>query len=182
MAAALPAIAIGTAIAGTGIAVAGSIKQGNAAYQSGMYQAAISEQNAHLAEQQAAVAIQEGRVQEMEVRRDSALLRGQQTAMLAAMGQVVGEGTAAAILEDTTVQGEVDALTTRRAAQREAIGLRLQAQDLRNEATLNRMGASSARTAGFYNAAGTLLSGASQVASQAYTFKTTSFKPKTGTP
>lgn len=172
---------IGATVLGGGVAAAGNIKSGNAQYQAGMYQAAISENNAKLAEQQAAESIQQGRVEEMQVRRDAAMLRGNQRATLAALGQVVDEGTAASIVEDTLVQGQVDALTTRRNAQREALGFRIQAQDFRNEAQLNRMGAKSARTAGFYNAGASLLGAAGQAGTQAYQFKQTSFKPKTGT-
>lgn len=180
MAAALPWIAVGAAGAGTALSAAGSIKSGNAAYQAGHYQAAVNENNARLAESQAQEALDQGKVEEERVRRETAALIGQQRAVLAGLGQALGVGTGADIVADSAMLGEVDAITTRRNASRAALGFRIEAQNFRNEAQLNRMGASSARTAGLLGASGTLLSGIGDAASTSYKFKQTSFRNPTG--
>lgn len=172
----LAVVAMGAAAAGSAVSAVGSIKQGNAAYQAGYYQAAVSDNNAKIAEAQAGEAIRQGDVEQERIRREVAQTTGQQRAILAGLGQALNVGTAAQITADTAQAGALDVATIRRNAEREALGFHIDAQNFRSDAQLQRMGASSARTAGYYGAAGSLLSGVSNTASMGAKFKETSFK------
>lgn len=93
------------------------------------YQSAVARNNAITAEYQAQDAVKRGEVAEAEQRRRTAMMKGSQTARLAANGLDISEGSALNILSDTDWMGEQDALTVRDNASREAWGLRQQGQN-----------------------------------------------------
>ncbi len=106
-----------------------------------------------------------GNEEEGKHRTDVRRLTGSQRARLAAQGIDIGEGSAALLQGETAVLGEVDAMTIRNNARREAFGLRTQADLVRrggaNQAAGYRNEAASARNQSF----STLLTGAAQLGS-----------------
>lgn len=133
-------------------AAAGAEAQGN-------YEAGILEQNASLADQQRADALARGREAELQQRRGTRGMIGAQRAAIAASGVSVGSGSALDVQTDTAHLGELDALTLRNNAAREAWGFDVQAADLRAKAAMAAAGgrntAQSLRNASY----GTILTG-----------------------
>ena len=98
--------------------------------QEGKYQKAIMEQNARISEMQADDAIERGKFDEHAHRLSVRQLIGAQKASFGAQGiEIDAEESTGAVLLSTTAQGELDALTIRNNAAREAWGYRVQAQN-----------------------------------------------------
>jgi hypothetical protein len=89
---------------------------------------------------------------------------------MAANGVDLSEGTPLNILTDTDYFSAIDTNTIRNNAEREAWGHREQGKGASAQASLAR--AQGASQSGLFNAAGTLLSGASAVADKWYRYKT----------
>ena len=155
---------------GQGLQIGGVLTQAFGAYQQSQaqqqayaYQAAVAANNAAAAEIAAQDALRRGQKEEQNVRLKTAALRGSQRASLAARGIDLGEGSALDILTTTDFMGERDALTTRDNAEKEAWGHRVRGAGLAADAGLLSNAASNINP--FASAAGTLLTGASGVAS-----------------
>lgn len=133
------------AIGGTAISAMGAIQQGNAAAQMGKVQAQI-------ARDQAEDAVQRGQVEEDRARRNVARMMGTQRATLGSQLVEMDSGSASDLLADTAQLGELDALTIRNNAQREAYGYESKARVARYEGD-------QAKKASYFNAAGSLLGG-----------------------
>jgi hypothetical protein len=71
---------------------------------------------------------------------------------------------------DTAQLGELDALTIRSNAEREAYGYTTQSSNLTAQSGLTRMAGRNAQTAGYVSAAGTLLSTAGTVGDRKLTY------------
>lgn len=113
--------------------------------QAAEYQAAVTQNNAiaqdnnaKLALRQAEDALRRGQDEELALRQRVAQTRGTQTAALAARGIDVSSGSALGLISDTEYLGEIDALTIRDNAAREAWGHQRTAQDYRYGATTTR--------------------------------------------
>lgn len=143
--------------AGAGAQVAGQQQQAAASAAQAEYQAAILRNNQIRAEQLAQDAIERGRVEEAEQRRTTRRLISAQEAGFAGKGVQVNVGTPLEVREETARLGELDALTIRNNAAREAAGFRAQGADFAGEATLLRAGARQTRRAQPLRTAGTLL-------------------------
>jgi hypothetical protein len=111
-----------------------------------------------VAQGQARDAIDRGQAAEDAHRRKVAQFAGKQRATMGASGVELTSGSFADVLQDTAMLGELDALTIRSNAQREAYGYQ-------SQAAVSGYEASAAKTAGWMNAGGSLLSGASNLAS-----------------
>lgn len=159
---------IGSAVAGTAVSAVGAVQASAAQKSAYNYQAQVSANNAKVAEWQAQDAIRRGQDAEIETRRKTAALRGNQSASLAARGLDISEGSALNILTDTDYLGEQDALTVRTNADKQAWAARVQGNnDMANSELLSmRSNAESPLMAG----AGTLLTGASSVADRWYRY------------
>lgn len=136
------------AVAGTGLQVAGQLKQGKAAQRQANEDAARMEYQA-LAEQDAALARAE------QIRRQGVSMRGQTVAGAAASGVKIGEGSALdaerQVMEDT----EADAYLA-------ILGGKNAAEGLRADAAASRRAGRDARRASKVAAFSTLLSAGSQ--------------------
>lgn len=163
---ALPAIAIAATIASTAVGVMGSIQQGKAAQAQANYQSQVAQNNAQISEWQAADALKRGKVEEDQHRRKVSQLIGSQRASIGASGFDLGDETSVGIVGDTAAMGELDALTIRNNAAREAWGYRVQGSNYTAESGLLLARGDAARTASKWQAAGDLLGGASKFASQ----------------
>lgn len=143
---------------------AGTGLQAFSAYQAGQDAKSMAAVQAQIARDQAADAIDRGKVEEEAHRRKVAATLGNQQAALGANLVELGSGSASDILADTAMLGELDALTIRNNAEREAYGYESRARVSEYE------GAQAARK-GTFDAVGSLLSGAgsTMVASKWYT-------------
>lgn len=159
-------IGTGLQIAGVVSGVMGSANQSKATQQAYDYQAAVNRNNAQVAEWQAQDALTRGAKAEQAQRLKVAQLKSSQRAGFAARGVALDEGSPLAILQDTDYMGELDALTIRDNAAKEAWGARMQGANYAGDASMlsARAGAESPSGA----ALNTLLTGAGAVASSWY--------------
>lgn len=167
MVATMTAIGLALAASGAATSAVGSVKAGRAAKDAGKAQqaqyeanAAVAESqaaqlddNAHTADLQAADAVKRGAEEESRFRTSVRGLIGSQRAGFAGQGVAVGSGSAADVQRDSAYLGELDALTIRHNAAREAFGYTAQAEDLRKGAGIQRKAAAAARVGGTYAAA-----------------------------
>jgi hypothetical protein len=160
----LPVIAAVASIAGTGLAAVGAIQQGNAARAAATYNAAVAENNAIVARQNAKLALSESNAEEQGVRRRTAQQLGTAGAAIGASG-ITQEGSALDVLEETVALGELDALTVRWQGDLKARNFEQQARGYQSSAELERMSGRAAKTNSIFSAAGTLLSGLSSTSS-----------------
>jgi len=120
------------------------------------------EMNATLAERRARDAIERGAVAEQRKRQEVARIVGGQTTAMAANGVDVSFGSPLDTLVDTAVMGELDALTIRTNAHREAYDYKVQAVNQRSQGSIERMKGDAAETGGYLKAGGTILGGAGE--------------------
>ncbi|MGP1254927.1 MAG: virion core protein, T7 gp14 family [Kiloniellales bacterium] len=111
-------------------------QQATAQRQALDYQRQVAENNAITSERLAEDARERGREEERRQRMTTRDLKGRQTAVLAATGFQADTGSALGILGDTAELGELDALTIRDNAAREAWRFEVQAANDRAQAGL----------------------------------------------
>lgn len=128
------------------------------------YQAAVDRNNKIIADRQADDAIKRGDAEEEEHRRKVAQIKSDQRVGFAARGIDLGSDNVLDTLSDTAMLGELDALTIRSNAAREAYGYRVQGMNYEASAGNNSLAAKNAKSAGKTAMVSTLLSGASTVA------------------
>lgn len=129
--------------------------------EQGKYQQQVANNNAIIQERLAKDAIKRGGIDEAQHRDKVAQFKAKQRASMAASGISIDSGSAEDILNDTTMMGELDALTIRNNAEREAFGHRAGAANQIAQGQLSR-------TSGKYGAMGTILSGSGQAAATWY--------------
>lgn len=154
-----PTIALG--VASLGMQLMGSMQQAQAAQDQADYEAAVQRNNNIMAERARKDAIKRGKREEtlrrLQIGQDKATARSQ----LAGGGFDVNTGSALTRQSDVEAMGEVEALTIRNNAQREAYGISV--DNARERA------ASAGRIASFENKRkSSLISGATQVISGGY--------------
>ncbi len=162
------AIGLVASLASAAVGAVGAMQQANATAAAANYQAQVNENNAIIANRNAEDARKRGAVAEEEHRRKVSALQGRQTAVMSANGVDTTSGSPLDILADTAQMGELDALTIRGNADREAKGYEAQSMNFRAESGLNRMQAKSAKAAGTIGAVGAVVSGFGQVADKWY--------------
>ena len=148
--------------ASTGMSVLGAIQQGQAAQAQANYQAKVQENNATAARMQAADAIERGKLEENNQRKQVARMLGAQRAGIAGSGFELGDETSQDILGDTAAMGELDARMIRTNAAREAWGYEYQASNEMAGAAITRARGENARIASYWSAGTDLLGGASK--------------------
>jgi hypothetical protein len=148
-------LALALAIGGTAAQTVGTIKAGNAARRAGQAeqnaaesQAQILEYNAAVEELRAQDAITRGAEDEQRFRSLVRGAIGAQRAGFAAGNIDVGFGSAVDVQADAAKLGELDALTIRTNAAREAWGYQVSAEDLRRGADVTRKEGRAAAEAG----------------------------------
>ena len=134
-----------------------TIYTANAQRQAGKASQRIAEWNADVAGKQADDAIARGRETERRQRIGIRQTIGTQRAAFAAQGVEVDDGSALEVAQDTAALGELDLMTIRNNAAREAWGYRVGESDYRYKGTM-------ANITGNQQAAGTILTGASSIA------------------
>lgn len=149
------AIAIGSLIYGTASKAISAHKAGNAAKRAGVAaeaaadsQAELADWNASVADLQAQDAVARGVEAESRFRSSVSGMIGSQRAAAAASNVDVNFGSPVDVQADAAYLGELDALTIRTNAAREAWGYTVQGQDLRRRAEITRKEGDQARIAG----------------------------------
>ena len=152
-------------------------KAGEAERRAAEASADLAEYNAAVADLQATDAVARGAEDESRFRTTVRGLIGSQRAGLAAGNVDVGWGSAADVQADAAFLGELDALTIRTNAAREAWGYQVQAEDLRKRATIAReegvmleAAGRERRTSAIVGAAGTVLGGTTSLLERRYGF------------
>lgn len=145
----------------TALAIAAAGYSAKAQYEQGKYQSKVSKNNAIIKNQLAADAISRGRVAEDNKRMQVAQAKSMQRAKFGASGVDVNMGSASDIQADTAMIGELDALTIRNNAEREAYGFRVGASNAEAQSIMDKKKGKS-------DAIGTILSGGKQAAGQWY--------------
>lgn len=159
----------GSNLSGLGYASlgAGAIGAGVSAYAqfaAASYNKKIADFNKKVAQLQAKDAHKRGREASARHRLGVGALMGAQRASLAAQGQDLNDGTALALQLDTAKFGELDALTIRNNASREAWGYQVQATNYGAQGQL-------AMSQGLYGASATALNGVGQGAMNYFQLK-----------
>jgi len=165
------AVMTAIAIAGLAMSAYGAVKQSQAqkkqakvAEDAGEASAEQQEFNARIAETQAEDAILRGKELESQVRLGTKGLIGAQRAGFAGQGVDIGVGSPVDVQADTAYLGELDALTTRANAAREAWGYKVEAADRRMAADVARRGGQAQASAYRSGANATLIGGAANTA------------------
>jgi hypothetical protein len=119
------------ATAAIGTVVAGSAFSAYSKLKAGRDQQKMFERNAGFADWQATDALERGRTNEKRQRQTTEGVIGSQRTSLAAQNVDVNKGSSLDVQADAAYLGELDALTIRNNAAKEAYGYTVQAQDLR---------------------------------------------------
>lgn len=146
----------------TGLQVMGAVQESKSAAASAKFNAQVADNNRILAERQQKDAIERGKTEELNFRRQIAGLKGEQRASFGASGVTLDSGSPADVLTDTAVLGELDALTVRQNAQREAFGYGVQATNFATESAFQRSSAKAAKSRLPLAVATTIAGGASR--------------------
>jgi hypothetical protein len=182
--AAFTALAIASTIASIGLQAYGQHKAGKAAEAAGAAekkasdsQAALADYNASVAELQAKDAVERGAEEEARFRSQVRGAVGSQRAGFAASNVDVGFGSAVDVQADAAYLGELDALTIKNNATREAWGYQVESYDLKQRARIAReTGVYQEKTgkegakAGNLAALGTIATGAGSLLATRYGF------------
>lgn len=136
--------------------VASTLLQAQGQLQAGQQNAAIANRNADRLDTAATDAVLRGRAEADLLRQQVVSRIGTQRAGLSASNVDISRGSAARLSADTAAAGELEVMTILNNAAREAYGMRQQASIVRDDGR-------AARRAGTMNAAGTLITGTSQV-------------------
>lgn len=153
-------LSLALTLGSTLLGAAGQMQQAQASASASKYNAQVADMNARLSERRAKDAIERGALEEQKKRQQVQQVLGKQQAAMAANGVDVSFGSPLDTIVDSSVLGELDALTIRSNTYREAYEYRVDAANKRSSATLNRMNADAATTGGYLGAAGTILGGA----------------------
>jgi hypothetical protein len=153
----LTAISVGLMVGGTIWNAVGQIKSGNAAKKIGDFNAAADEA-------QAVDALLRGKEDEGRFRTEVRGMIGSQRAGLATNNVDVGFGSAVDVQADAAFLGELDALTLRNNAAREAWGFRIDAENA-------RLGGQQRQRESRYAAAGTILGAGGSLLAARYGYR-----------
>lgn len=167
----LETVALASTVASGVMAAGGAIKQGQAAKKQAAYQSQVERNNAQIAGWQAEDATKRGAIAEQRQRLATSRLAGAQRAGMASSGVELTSGSPLDVLGDTSMLGELDALTIRSNAEREAYGFRAQGQNLQAQSALTQMAGRDAVQASYIGAGSSLLSTAATAGDRYQTYK-----------
>lgn len=163
------ALAVGVVggIAGSAIGAVSSYSQGKQQQAMYNYQAQIAEENAKIAQKNAATERQTG-IEEARLQRIKTLQAiGSQKTAMAANNMDVTQGTSLDIIQDTAAMGELDALQIETNYERKALAYEQQANNFSNQANLDVISGRNAYKSGKINAVTEGLNGVSKLGSVA---------------
>lgn len=156
---------IATIIAGTqtGIATASHLQAAQAASLRGRFENDIAERNAKLAEKQGEDALNVGNFEENRMRLQTEQEEGATRAAAGASGASVASGSAVDVRASQQLVGDVDALTIRNNAARQAWGYDVEAANERMQGRLALLAGENEAATERTGAATTLLTGAANM-------------------
>ena len=150
------------AVTSTVLGTVSSVQQGKQQQAMYNYQAKVAEENAKIANKNAATERQTG-IEEARLQRMKTLQAvGSQQAAMAANGMDVTQGTSLDIIEDTAAMGELDALQIQTNYERKAQSYEAQANNFNNQASMDVIAGKNAYKAGQIKAVQTGLNGVSK--------------------
>lgn len=153
---------------GAGVSAYGVSQQQKAANASAEYNAKVMQRNSEIAKMQGAEATKQGELDAREHRLKVAGIIGSQKSAYGASGVLIDQGSPLDVAMSSAAEGELDAMTIKRNAQRAAYGYQTQALNYEAESSLSRM---SKRSVGL--ATGTsLLTGAANTLNTGFTAAT----------
>lgn len=147
-------IIAGAALAGAAVSAVGSISAGNARAKAGRANASLLEDQAHFAQERA-------ESEAAMIVRDNRRKMGAVVAAYGASGVQINQGTPLEVMSDVAAEGE---LSKRLRLYQGSI----EALEARQGAGIARQEAGAAQQAGYFDAAGTLLTGGARFASSTY--------------
>jgi hypothetical protein len=153
------ALAAAAAISG-GSALVGGINQASALRAQGDYAKSVADFNSELSDIQEKDAIDRGDKEANDISKEGNQLIGSQRASIAAQGISVDTGSAEEIQTDTRRQANMNAITRRNNARREAWGFKVQAQNYTSQGQFAQMSSNN-------QASASILQGGLQFASSA---------------
>jgi hypothetical protein len=162
MSGATSAIAIGSlavSAIGAGVGAVGAISSANAASASANYNAQVAQQNQQIATQNATLAGQAGEAQAAQQQQKTRAEVGAIKTSQAAGNIDVNSGSALDVQSSAASLGELNAITIRGNAAKEAYGYETQSTSFENQAQLDAAQSSSDMTAGEIGAGSTILGG-----------------------
>lgn len=170
---------LATTVASAGMQFMAQRQAGAAQSNALRYQADLDTNNSIIQDRLEADAIDRGRTEEQMHRIKIGQLKGQQLNAFAKNGVETDSGSALDTLSDTAMIGELEALTIRNNAEREAYGYKVQGMNYSASAANNRTAASTAKSSANTAAFGSVLSSAGSVADKWYGYKKAGvFDPK----
>ena len=158
-------IALVSTAVSTTLGVISSNQQAKAAQRQYEYQAQVAQTNQKIAENNAAMERQTGLEEARKQRLKTLQAIGTQQTSLAANGIDIGYGTSLDLIEDTAMNGELDALTIQYNAEKNARNYETQAYNFANESMLSRYAGNNAVSAGRINALSTGIQGLGKMTS-----------------
>lgn len=162
---------IGASLAGGYMQYQGQKQQGAAQANALRYQADVDNNNKIIQERLATDALDRGAEEERIHRIKIGRLKSDQINAFAKNGVVTDSGSPLDVLSDTAAIGELEALTIRNNAEREAYGYKVGAMNYGASAQNNLMASSQAKKSGNQAATTSLLSTAGSVSSKWYDYK-----------
>ena len=163
------ALAVGVVggVAGSAIEAVSSYSQGKQQQAMYNYQAQINQENARIAQKNAATERQTG-IEEARLQRMKTLqVIGSQKTAMAANGMDITQGTSLDIIQDTAAMGELDALQIETNYEKKALAYEQQANNFSNQANLDVISGRNAYKSGQINAVTEGLNGVSKLGSVA---------------
>lgn len=157
-------IGTGLNLVGGAIGAAGAIKASNASASAAKYNSQVASQNSQQAIQNANLTSASGSVAAGNESLKTRALVGSEVANEAASGLDVNSGSPVDVRGSTRSLGELDALTVRSNATREAYGYQVESASQKGQAGLDKSEATSDLTSGYVNAGSTLLGSAGTAA------------------
>jgi hypothetical protein len=156
-------IAAVASAAGAGIAAAGAIQQGQAAKRMGDYNARIAANNSKIQKNNAVAAQQQAGLEADRKRRIGKIVAGKQRSAATKSG-VTFSGSVEDVMIDSSINVEIDALTDLYKGNLSSQDYINRSQSASAEGQLARMQGRAAKTSSYYQAGGSILSGAGSAA------------------
>jgi hypothetical protein len=166
----LAVASIASTVIGGATTAYGQIQAGKAEASMASYQSTVAKNNAIIAERMAQDALDRGKIAETNKRLETKYAIGKQRVALAANGVLVDNGSGLDLTTDTARFGELDALTIRSNAEREAFGYRTQGANYKAESDMALASGDAAKGASYMAAFGSVLGTAGSVAGKWYSF------------
>lgn len=157
-------IAAGTAAVGGVVSAVGAVQQGRAAKKMANYNAQLATNNAKIQENNALASQRQAMVEADRKRRMGKILSGRIKSSVSKSGTTF-DGSVQDILLDNAINVEIDALTELYKGTADSQNFRNSASDSLAQASMSRMQGKAAQSSSYYQAAGSVLSGAGNAAS-----------------